>query len=136
MYKKILLPLDTNHQEVAARILARAKTLLDDDGTILVTHVVPEIPAYGAAYVTHDLYTANTKKAHQDLEALLKKADVAAKMKVEVGVPHTAILDDANEFKPDLIIIGSHKPGLADYFLGSTAARVVRHAGCSVLVDR
>jgi len=36
----------------------------------------------------------------------------------------------------DLIIVGSHKPGLQDYLLGSTAARVVRHAMCSVLVGR
>ena len=45
---------------------------------------------------------------------------------------HVAAEDD----KVDLIIIASHKPGLQDYFLGSTAARVVRHASCSVLVVR
>ena len=32
--------------------------------------------------------------------------------------------------------IASHQPGLQDYFLGSTAAKVVRHATCSVLVMR
>ena len=36
----------------------------------------------------------------------------------------------------DLIIVASHRPGLQDYFLGSTAAKVVRHAKCSVLVIR
>jgi len=28
------------------------------------------------------------------------------------------------------------KPGLANYFIGSSAERVVRHAGCSVFVIR
>ncbi|WP_371932559.1 universal stress protein [Pararhizobium sp. IMCC21322] len=36
----------------------------------------------------------------------------------------------------DCIIIASHRPGLQDYFLGSTAARVVRHAHCAVHVIR
>ena len=35
-----------------------------------------------------------------------------------------------------MIVIASHDPGLADYLLGSTAGRVVRHAHCSVLVVR
>jgi len=42
----------------------------------------------------------------------------------------------AKEKDVDLIIIASHRPGLQDYFLGSTAAKVVRHATCSVLVVR
>jgi len=42
----------------------------------------------------------------------------------------------AQEKGVDLIIIASHRPGLQDYFLGSTAAKVVRHAKCSVLVIR
>jgi nucleotide-binding universal stress UspA family protein len=42
----------------------------------------------------------------------------------------------AEEKGADLIIIASHRPGLKDYFLGSTAAKVVRHAKCSVLVIR
>ena len=46
------------------------------------------------------------------------------------------ILEWAESNKVDCIIINSHKPGLQDYFLGSTAARVVRHAQCSVHVIR
>ncbi len=46
------------------------------------------------------------------------------------------IIDYANEHDIDCIVIGSHKPGLSDYFLGSTASRVVRHAPCAVHVQR
>lgn len=38
--------------------------------------------------------------------------------------------------KADLIIIASHTPDFSNYFIGATADRVVRHAKCSVLVDR
>ncbi|MBL4758209.1 MAG: universal stress protein [Rhizobiales bacterium] len=52
------------------------------------------------------------------------------------GNASNAILDIAKEQNVDIILIGSHKPGLQDYLLGSTAARVVRHAECTVLVAR
>ena len=38
--------------------------------------------------------------------------------------------------KADLIVMGSHRPELRDYLLGPNAARVVRHAPCSVVVVR
>ena len=51
---------------------------------------------------------------------------------------HTAqtILNYAHENDIDCVVIGSHKPGLTDFFLGSTAARVVRHCRCAVHVQR
>jgi universal stress protein F len=47
-----------------------------------------------------------------------------------------AIVDYASENNIDCIVMTSHKPGVEDLFLGSTAARVVRHAKCSVHVIR
>lgn len=75
----------------------------------------------------------------QDIEATL-----AEKIKDEVGVDvvvieghagHT-IVDYAAKNGVDCIVVASHRPGFQDYFLGSTAARVVRHAPCSVHVVR
>jgi len=43
---------------------------------------------------------------------------------------------NATEAGTGCIVIGSHKPGLRDYLLGSTAAKVVRHAACAVHVKR
>ena len=36
----------------------------------------------------------------------------------------------------DLIVIGSHRPAMSTYLLGSNAKTIVRHAKCSVLVLR
>ena len=47
-----------------------------------------------------------------------------------------SIIDFATSSGIDCIVIGSHRPGLSDYFLGSTASRVVRHAPCAVHVFR
>ena len=46
------------------------------------------------------------------------------------------ILGVAGEARADLIVVGSHRPAMRDYLLGTNASRVVRHASCSVLVAR
>ena len=55
---------------------------------------------------------------------------------VVVGVPWEAICSAAGRHKADLIVIGSHGYGGLDRVLGTTAAKVVNHASCSVLVVR
>jgi universal stress protein F len=51
-----------------------------------------------------------------------------------LGRPAQVIVDVAEELQADLIIIGSHGYDTLDRILGTTAARVVNHARCSVLV--
>ena len=46
------------------------------------------------------------------------------------------ILEAAEEAEADLIVVGSHRPAMKDYLLGTNASRVMRHARCSVLVAR
>ncbi len=56
--------------------------------------------------------------------------------KIIEGHSARTIIDYADTNKVDCIVIGSHRPDLRDYFLGSTASRVVRHAKCAVHVYR
>ena len=55
---------------------------------------------------------------------------------VRNGTVYEEILRIAGETGCDLIVIGAHRPELRDYLLGPNAARVDRHANCSVLVVR
>jgi nucleotide-binding universal stress UspA family protein len=52
------------------------------------------------------------------------------------GTIYREILVRAERTKCDLIVMASHRPELQDYLLGPNAARVVRHAKCSVMVVR
>ncbi|EGM8503291.1 universal stress protein, partial [Escherichia coli] len=52
------------------------------------------------------------------------------------GTPKDQILKLAENLNADLIIIGSNRPSIATYLIGSNAAAIVRHAKCSVLVAR
>jgi nucleotide-binding universal stress UspA family protein len=55
---------------------------------------------------------------------------------VVVGVAWDAVCGTARRLQVDLIVIGSHGYGGIDRLLGTTAAKVVNHAPCSVLVVR
>ena len=82
------------------------------------------------------------ERAKSDALATLKEMAVGqgigdmAEIIVREGAPYRQIIDLASEIGTDLIVIASHDPGVADYLLGTVAARVVRHAHCSVFVTR
>ncbi len=56
--------------------------------------------------------------------------------KVVIGVPWQAVCDTAEQIHADLVVIGSHGYAGLDRLLGTTAAKVVNHAPCSVVVVR
>jgi nucleotide-binding universal stress UspA family protein len=74
-------------------------------------------------------------RAQTQLEERVTEMDGVSAMIVK-GHSGRTIVDTATSIKADCIVLGSHKPGLIDYLLGSTAARVVQHAPCAVHVAR
>ena len=62
---------------------------------------------------------------------------VEIKSKAIFGSPKRAILDEAESFKADLVVVGSHGyPTWERLLLGSVSQAVVSHAKCSVEVVR
>jgi nucleotide-binding universal stress UspA family protein len=56
---------------------------------------------------------------------------------VEEGDPKSKILDDAEAWHADLIVLGSHgRKGLGGFLLGGISGAVARHALCSVEIVR
>ncbi len=57
--------------------------------------------------------------------------------KLVEGNPKSQIIDVANEWHADMIILGSHgHTGLSRFLIGSVSQDVVRHAHCSVEIIR
>jgi nucleotide-binding universal stress UspA family protein len=77
-------------------------------------------------------------KKRTDLAASrLHSAGFKAEPRVVESDVRNGILDTAAEWKPDLIVLGSHgRRGIAKFLLGSVAEAVARHARCSVLIVR
>lgn len=134
MYKNILIPVAFGHEE--ERAIAVAKKLLATGGKITLLNVVEEIPAYVSPYLPAGTLEKNTAEALAGLEKIAAKSGADCSAIVTVGHPSQEILDHAGKHDAQCIVISSHKPGLEDYFLGSTAARIVRHAQCCVHVMR
>ena len=136
MYKTILVPIDMGHVVEGKSIIDVAIDNAADGAKIILLTVVEEIPNWAAINLPADIIDKSLESAHDGLKAIARASGRSMEVEVRTGHSYNTILDVAEEKEADLIIIASHRPGLQDYFLGSTAAKVVRHAKCSVLVVR
>ena len=136
MYKTILVPIELAHEHSGVNAIRIAKKLVNDDGEIILVNVVGDIPAYIEVELPMDLLNNSRKLALEKVTQIARKEGIKSDVKIRTGHPANEILAAAESYNADLIIVASHQPGLSDYFLGSTAARIVRHAQCPVLVDR
>ncbi|HKJ50048.1 MAG TPA: universal stress protein [Gammaproteobacteria bacterium] len=78
-------------------------------------------------------------EAAKELKKLADKyvpKEMLAGVVVENGTVYREIVEAAKDLDISHIVMGAHRPSLADYLLGPNSARVARHAGCSVTVVR
>ena len=134
MYKRILIPIAPEHYDKYSGAFEVARTLLAPGGVVSILSVIEDIPAYVDNYVPDDLVKKNMAEVASALKA--RFSEVGTKTFVVSGHSANTILAWAKQNQVDCIVILSHQPGLSDYFIGSTAARVVRHATCAVHVLR
>jgi universal stress protein F len=136
MYKSIVVAVDIARIDKAERILGRARTLIDSGGRITLVNVVEELPTYLSIDLPTDLLMQGRAESETRLRDLRDRLQADAAIDIRIGSPAHEILASAAANQADLIIIASHMPDFSNYLLGATADRVVRHAKCSVLVDR
>lgn len=137
MYNNILVAIEPSHAEKHEQALKMAMQLADDSNSeITALTVIEPMPSHFVATdESRQKGIAAGEKAMADLRNFVgQRSEI--KTIIHHGAAASNILDYAKEKHIDCIVIASHKPGLRDYFLGATAARVVRHAPCSVHVLR
>lgn len=135
MYKHILVPVSFDDDRNSAEAMSVAKKLLDEGGKITFFHVMEQIPGYAINYFPEGYRDESKAAIAESLGDMARDVDGATGVVVE-GHSGRTILDWAEDHKADCIVIASHRPGMQDYLLGSTAAQVVRHAQCAVHVVR
>lgn len=136
MFKNILVPVMLDHGDAHEKALEAAAALRDGDGTVTLLHVLEAIPSWVSAEIPKEVSENRLEDAKKALQEMANAAGQGIDGSVIYGHAGRTIVEYAEAHGNDCIIISSHQPGLQDYFLGSTAARVVRHAGCSVMVLR
>lgn len=135
MYKHILIPVALDHETLIAQKLDIAKHLLSSNGKITLLTVLENIPGFVSEFVDLEIDNHLTQKVERKLHQAAGN-DAKIGCKVVTGKPGVQIALFAEDNGVELIVVGSHHPSAQDYFLGSTASRVVRRAGCSVFVVR
>ena len=82
--------------------------------------------------------TAEAKKlTDEQADVIGRNKAVTVETTVRQGDPRVEIVDEAERWGADLVILGSHgRTGVKRWLMGSVAEYVVRHAPCSVEVAR
>ena len=141
---KILLAVDGSEASDAAIDEVRQRPR-PKGSTVRVLSVVqqymPSAPDVVLASMTFEEIRARLSEEAEQLTRAAAERVAAPSIMVETDVrqgdPRTAILDAADEWKADLIVVGSHgRTGLQRLVMGSVAQSVVAHARCSVEVVR
>jgi nucleotide-binding universal stress UspA family protein len=111
---------------------------------IILLHVVtppghlPGMPMHEHALTERDWQVESIKQAQEQLnQTLLPEFDgITVRRLLHKGDPAREIVRTAREENVDLIAMCTHSQGaLYSLLLGSTAAKVLHHAGCSVWTD-
>jgi nucleotide-binding universal stress UspA family protein len=140
MFKTILVPIDLSDVEVAGPAIDAAVRMAEWSGAALrLVNVQQLLPASYMDYVPPDFDAQQREWAESELKKVRARIDLPPERVsavVRLGGVYPEILAEADDWGADLIVIGSHRPAMSTYLLGSNAKTVVRHARCSVLVVR
>jgi nucleotide-binding universal stress UspA family protein len=141
--QKILVPIAFPLTSPA--VACQAATLARHFGSeIILLNVVeppghlPGMPMHGHDLTDEDRHVGTVKQAQEDLDQalLLEFEGIPVRRLLRKGDPAREILRMAHEQEVDLIAILAHSQrALYALLLGSTAAKVLHHAECSVWTD-
>jgi nucleotide-binding universal stress UspA family protein len=140
MFKKILAPVDPADVATARPALDAAARLASiSDGVVRLISVRSLMPVTYMEYIPanfEETISAETERALQEAAAGVALPRDRISIAVRTGSVYGEVLEEAKSFGADLIVVGSHRPSMATYLLGSNATTIVRHALCNVLVVR
>ena len=141
LFRKVLVPVDLTHSEMAELATELATALAHaSGGTVHLIYVLPTLPlsAMGSD-LSLALADEVQREAEQELTLRAATIDLPAgsiSISVHAGSVCDEVLSKAEKIGADLILVGSHRPIMASYLLGSNAATIVRRSRWSVLVAR
>jgi universal stress protein F len=140
MFRKILVAVDLADSAQPPKGVAEAVELANASGGVVrLVNIQPLLPATFMEYVPADFDAEQEKRASEALKEIVARVPLPKERlsgMVRIGGIYHEILGEAAEWGADLIVVGSHRPVVTDYLLGSNAKTIVRHALCSVLVVR
>jgi nucleotide-binding universal stress UspA family protein len=141
--KKILVP--TDFSEFSDKALSEALEIAETfNSKVYLLYVIRGESGF-SIMETFDEETQNKihaqlkQKTEAAFEEQIDKFPLSEKVEIitEVvkGVPYKEILEYQKQIEPDVVVIAAlGRSSFEDFFFGSTSEKIVRRAGCSVLV--
>ena len=141
MFTSIVVPVDLSEIDISQPALDRAVALASmTNASLHLVYVRSILPVTFMEYVPPSFDEEQQADCEKRMKELLDKLPLADKSKVttavRMGSVYNEVLAEAENVKADLIVVGSHRPAMSTYLLGSNATTIVRHAPCSVMVVR
>ena len=140
MFNKIVVPVDPSEVDFAKPALTAAANLAGQTGgEIHLIAVMPVMNGYVTELLPADYEVGLEKETEARVRKLATDAGIdGSKLTVclRSGSVYHEVIDEATRWGADAIVVCSHRPQMSTYLLGSNAAKIVRHAPCSVVVLR
>lgn len=144
MIRKILVPIDPFETEMAEETIKMAASMSKSNNAevrfVAVVQDIPQMVKEVISTYAPDQYQYKFKKeVRENLERISNDSgfdESLCSVRVREGNAYHELIAEAEQWQADMIIVSSHRPGARTYLLGSVAAKIVRHAHCSVTVIR
>jgi nucleotide-binding universal stress UspA family protein len=140
MFKTILVPVDLAEIDTAQPAIDTAVSIAEGSGgTLRLVYVRALLPMTYMEFVPAGFAEEQERDAEEAIAKVAADIPLPAERvsaAVRLGSVYNEVLQEAESIGADLIVVGSHRPTMATYLLGSNAATIVRHARSSVLVVR
>ena len=145
-----LAPIDLEDETLSAGVIEKTVQMATGvpNAKIYLMTVIPGIaPGIDQRYAIRGEMGGSTDyplqewkdQAAKELQEIASKSipkEMQGGVVVENGTVYREIVEAAKDLDISHIVMGAHRPSLADFLLGPNSARVARHAGCSVTVVR
>lgn len=143
-WKRVFVPIDFSPPSEAALVYALKLAQLIG-AEVEACHIIPTPHVLDALYergfTSSESVQRIIQKARTRIKEIAEAQETSVPLRIhcqaEEGEAAEHILQQANNFKADLIVMGTHgRSGVEHFFLGSVAETVIRRASCPVLTVR
>jgi len=139
-YKNIVLALDIEDEPNTQNAVKQAVFLAKASGAMLhLLYVRHNMPQGDAQLLAANFDSEERDESHEALARIKTGLDLEPDRSTITsgrGPITYAVIEQAEKWEADLIIIGSHTPSIASKLFGSNASSITREAKVSVLVVR
>lgn len=138
VYQKVLISVDNS--EISSKVAEYGLKLASQLGANIAIVFVADIEKANIDYETGRVPQHQIVKLEKEANAAIDRIiqefpNVTFERYIPAGIPSKEILNIANNWKADLIVMGTHgKTGLKRLLMGSTAENTLRSSNIPILI--